>query len=36
MSKRVWLAGVAAVVAMTGSVQLQGWLGRLLQPLVRF
>lgn len=28
--------GCTCIVAMTGSVQLQGWLGRLLQPLVRF
>lgn len=28
--------GCICIVAMTGSVQLQGWLGRLLQPLVRF
>lgn len=28
--------GCTCIVGMTGSVQLQGWLGRLLQPLVRF
>jgi putative transcriptional regulator len=28
--------GCTCIVAMTGNVQLQGWLGRLLQPLVRF
>jgi putative transcriptional regulator len=28
--------GCTCIVAMTGGVQLQGWLGRLLQPLVRF
>ena len=28
--------GCTCIVAMTGSVRLQGWLGRLLQPLVRF
>ncbi|RYE30164.1 MAG: anti-sigma factor [Hyphomicrobiales bacterium] len=28
--------GCTCIVAMTGSVQLQGWFGRLLQPLVRF
>jgi putative transcriptional regulator len=28
--------GCTCIVAMTGHVQLQGWLGRLLQPLVRF
>lgn len=28
--------GCTCIVAMTGRVQLQGWLGRLLQPLVRF
>lgn len=28
--------GCTCIVAMTGSVQLQGWIGRLLQPLVRF
>lgn len=28
--------GCTCIVAMTGGVMLQGWLGRLLQPLVRF
>lgn len=28
--------GCTCIVAMTGGVQLQGWLGRMLQPLVRF
>lgn len=28
--------GCTCIAAMTGSVRLQGWLGRLLQPLVRF
>jgi putative transcriptional regulator len=28
--------GCTCIVAMTGNVLLQGWLGRLLQPLVRF
>lgn len=28
--------GCTCIVAMTGTVLLQGWLGRLLQPLVRF
>lgn len=28
--------GCTCIVAMTGSVLLQGWFGRLLQPLVRF
>jgi putative transcriptional regulator len=28
--------GCTCIVAMTGHVSLQGWLGRLLQPLVRF
>lgn len=28
--------GCTCIVAMTGKVLLQGWLGRLLQPLVRF
>jgi len=30
------VAGCTCLVAMTGKVLLQGWLGRLLQPLVRF
>jgi putative transcriptional regulator len=30
------LEGCTCLVAMTGKVLLQGWLGRLLQPLVRF
>ncbi|MFD1331934.1 ChrR family anti-sigma-E factor [Methylopila musalis] len=28
--------GCTCIVALTGSVRLQGWLGRLLQPMVRF
>ncbi|TCR63058.1 ChrR family anti-sigma-E factor [Bosea sp. BK604] len=28
--------GCTCIVAMTGNVLLQGWLGRMLQPLVRF